>query len=84
MKTALLPATRIPPELREKVESVLKEGETVSAFIVAAVERSAEIREAQRALLERGLAAEQRGVWVDEDEAFVSIGRALKKKKAKR
>lgn len=80
MKTALLPAIRVPPALRVKVESVLKEGETVHAFIAAAVERSVAIREVQRALLERGLAAEGRGVWLDENEAYASIGRALKKK----
>ena len=33
MKTATIPAVRVEPQLREEVESLLGEGETVSEFV---------------------------------------------------
>jgi len=77
MKTALLPATRVTPALRRKVESLLGDGETVSGFIEVAVTRHAELRVAQRAFLERGLAAEREGDWVSPEQAFKAVRRAV-------
>lgn len=37
MKTATIPSIRVEPELREEVESLLREGETVSEFVEASV-----------------------------------------------
>lgn len=41
MKTATLPAVRVSPETRSLIESVLKEGETLSTFIEESAKRQA-------------------------------------------
>jgi predicted transcriptional regulator len=84
MKTATLPATRVAPALRARVESLLNEGETVSSFIEAAVTEHAEARSAQREFLKRGLAAEQAGDWVTPPEVFKAVRRASAAGRAKR
>lgn len=73
MKTALLPATRVSPALRRRLEGLLEEGETVSAFIESAVRRQAELREAERAFIERGLVAEQQGEWVTPEQVVRAV-----------
>jgi hypothetical protein len=91
MKTALLPATRVEPALRKEIEAVLEEGETLSAFIEASVRRQAEVREAQRAFIARGLAAERRseraGDWLDAKDVLAHVRSALgpaRRRRAKR
>ncbi len=87
MKSALLPATRVAPALRRRVESLLAEGETVSSFIEAAVARHAEWRAAQQSFVERGLAAEARGDWVSPEQVFKAVRKtvaAARKKRASR
>ncbi|MES2362751.1 MAG: YlcI/YnfO family protein [Pseudomonadota bacterium] len=44
MKTATLPAVRVSPETRKLIESVLKEGETLSTFIEDSATRQASWR----------------------------------------
>lgn len=83
MKTALLPATRVTPALRKRVESLLEQGETVSGFIEAAVTRHAEARSEQRAFVKRGLAAEQAADWVTPEEVFAAVRQASTKGKRK-
>ena len=73
MKTALLPATRVAPALRKRVESLLQEGETVSSFIEAAVINHADARAAQQAFVKRGLEAEQEGQWVTPEQVFTTV-----------
>lgn len=77
MKTALLPATRVEPSLRREIEAVLEPGETLSAFIEASVRRQAEVREAQRAFVARGLAAERRsereGDWLAASDVLADL-----------
>lgn len=46
MKTRTLPPLRVTPELRRAAESVLAEGETLSAFILDSVARNVEARSA--------------------------------------
>lgn len=55
MKTASLPAVRITPELHDRAQGELREGESLSSFVEEAVRRNIERREAERAFLERGL-----------------------------
>ncbi|MER2565888.1 MAG: YlcI/YnfO family protein [Myxococcaceae bacterium] len=81
MKTALLPATRVTPALRKRVESLLEEGETLSDFIEAAVTRHAEARTAQRSFVRRGLAAEQAGDWVTPEDVFAAVRQAKRSAK---
>lgn len=83
MKTALLPATRVAPALRKRVESLLQEGETVSSFIEEAVSRHAEERSAQREFIARGLAAEQEGDWLTAEEVFSSVRKAAARTRKK-
>ncbi len=49
MKTATLPAVRVSPEVRELVESVLKEGESLSMFIEETVKKQAAWRKEDEA-----------------------------------
>lgn len=83
MKTALLPATRVAPVLRKRVESLLEKGETVSSFIEAAVTQHADARLAQREFLKRGLSAEQEGDWVSAESVFTSVRKAASRAKRK-
>ena len=59
MKTATIPAVRVEPQLRDEVESLLGEGETVSEFVEAAVRASVQRRRAQAEFIERGLRSRQ-------------------------
>lgn len=53
MKTATLPAIRVEPEIRREIESVLDEGETLSAFIESAARSEAQYRKDQAEFLAR-------------------------------
>lgn len=57
MKDATLPPLRVERELRAAVEAVLREGETLSAFVLEAVRLNIERREAQGEFIARGLSA---------------------------
>ena len=57
MKTATLPPVRITPDLRNKLSNVLREGETVSAFVNEAVRQQIEQRDADRGWLSQAWAA---------------------------
>lgn len=57
MKTASLPSLRVDPELRAAAESVLEEGETLSAFLENAVRRQIDFRKTQSEFIARGLAS---------------------------
>lgn len=55
MKTATFPSLRVEPELREAAESVLREGETLTALIEAAMRETIHRRRAQAEFVARGL-----------------------------
>ena len=57
MKDATLPPLRVDSTLRAAAESVLRDGETLSGFVLEAVRLNIERREAQREFVARGLAA---------------------------
>lgn len=57
MKSATLPAIRVEPEVRREMESVLGDGETLSAFIESAARREAHYRKLQAEFLARGRAS---------------------------
>ncbi len=54
MKSATLPAVRIEPELRDELEAVLNETETISAFVEQAVRSAVNYRRTQAEFLARG------------------------------
>ena len=57
MKNASLPSLRVDDELRSAAEAVLRDGETISTFILDAVRLNISRREAQREFISRGLVA---------------------------
>lgn len=80
MKTSLLPATRVDPKLRERIEALLVDGETLSAFVESAVVNQANWRDEQRAFLARGLAAERTDDWVEPGEVLKAVRSSAGKK----
>jgi hypothetical protein len=62
MKSASLPSVQVEPDLLEELESVLTEGETVSAFVEAAVRAGVQRRRRMRAeFIARGLRSRDEG-----------------------
>lgn len=57
MKTAQLPPVRVTPSVREQIESVLHEGESLSQFVEKATLEAASRRKAQQAFVARGRAS---------------------------
>lgn len=60
MKTSALPPLRVDPTLRKAAESVLREGETLSAFVLDSVQANISHRQARAEFLARGLASDKR------------------------
>ncbi len=53
MKSAILPQVRVAPQLRADLESVLRDGETLSEFVDATVRSAVEYRRVQNEFLAR-------------------------------
>jgi len=87
MKSATIPPLRVDPALREDVESVLVEGETLSGFAEAALRAQVARRRDQRAFIERGLAAGERaresGEYHEAVDVIDGLRRRLEAAKAK-
>jgi predicted transcriptional regulator len=83
MKTSAIPAVRVSPELRRAAEAVLESGETLSGFVEDAVRRNVEFRYAQKAFIERGLAAgaaaRKSGKYIAAATVLGKLGRRLDK-----
>lgn len=60
MKTAVIPQVRVEPELRAELESVLRQGETLSAFVEETVRNAVAFRRVQTEFHARAQAAYQR------------------------
>lgn len=58
MKTATLPPVRIPPQLRAELDAALQQGESVSAFVQAAVEARIAERRSEADFIARAWAAQ--------------------------
>ncbi|OHC64873.1 MAG: prevent-host-death protein [Rhodocyclales bacterium GWA2_65_19] len=87
MKTAAIPAVRVPPELRQAAEELLAEGETLSGFVEDAVRRNVEYRRAQSEFIARGLAsrdaARASGRYVTAASVLGKLDRRLKSARKK-
>jgi Arc/MetJ-type ribon-helix-helix transcriptional regulator len=59
MKTSNLPSVRVQPQLREQIEQVLQEGETLSTFVESSVRAAVQRRTEQAEFVARGLASIQ-------------------------
>jgi hypothetical protein len=55
MKTAIIPALRVEPKLREAAQSVLSDGETLSSFVEESLRTNIERRLYQQAFITRGI-----------------------------
>jgi len=54
MKTAQLPPVRVEPSVRDEIESVLHQGETLSQFVENAAIQAAQRRKSQQEFIARG------------------------------
>jgi hypothetical protein len=59
-KSRTIPPLRVSEQLRADAENVLEPGETLSAFVMDAVERSIDFRKSQKEFLARGMASAER------------------------
>lgn len=82
MKTTTLPPLRVTPELRDQAESVLREGESLSAFILDAVNRSITHRRLQDEFIRRGLASAAEARATGEYHSAASVLATMKRKLA--
>ncbi len=77
MKTATLPSLRVEPELREAAESVLRDGETLTALIETAMRETIHRRRVQAEFIARGLRsskeAERTGVYFPAAEVHMEM-----------
>lgn len=87
MKSASIPSLRVTPELREATEQVLRDGETLSAFLEEALRTRIAFRRNQQMFIERGLAARdearQSGKYHDAEEVMSSLRDVLERARAK-
>lgn len=85
MKTTTIPPLRVSQELRKRAEAVLEQGETLSGFVLDALTRSIEYRNARREFITRGLAsaaqAKKTGKYVPADRVIGKLARKLVKAK---
>ncbi len=86
MKTALIPQVRVEPELRDELESVLREGESLSEFVEASVRGALEFRRVETSFHARGEAAwqsfERTGAAVPAEEVFDKLQSKLDERRA--
>jgi len=76
MKTDSIPPLRVSGRLRRQAESVLREGETLSAFVLDSLTRGIESRKAQADFIARGLASAARA---RKSGAYVPLGEVIGK-----
>ena len=87
MKTSTIPAVRVEPELREQLEQVLQEGETLSSFVETSGRETVRRRIEQAEFVARGIAsldaAKASGRFVDVDVVVTKLQARLEKARSK-
>jgi hypothetical protein len=85
MKTTTIPPLRVSPELRKQAEAVLDQGETLSGFVLDALNRNIEYRKVRQEFIARGLSsaaqARKTGKYVSADRVMEKLARRLAKAK---
>jgi hypothetical protein len=85
MKTTTIPPLRVSPALRKQAEAVLEQGETLSGFVLDAVTRSIEHRNARQEFIARGLAnaaqAKESGKYIPAAKVIAKLAARLSKAK---
>ncbi|HEX4384844.1 MAG TPA: YlcI/YnfO family protein [Myxococcales bacterium] len=83
MKTSTLPPLRVEPRLRSEAERALRDGETLSSFIVDAVEERVRNRALDEEFVRRGLAngeeARRTGEYVSAAKVLARLRRHLER-----
>lgn len=81
MKTATIPPLRVTQKLRRAARSVLREGETLSAFVEDAIKANINRRRVQREFMARGLAsrdeARSTGEYVEAEAVLAELDAML-------
>ncbi|MDX2480948.1 MAG: YlcI/YnfO family protein [Desulfuromusa sp.] len=74
MKSSTIPSLRVEPELRQAVENVLRDGETLSSFMEESLRAGIQHRRAQQEFIARGLVsrdeARRAGEYFTADDVF--------------
>jgi len=87
MKTTTIPPLRVSPALRREAEAVLAEGETLSAFMLEALQKNITQRRDQKAFIARGLAsaakARRTGRYVNAETVLQDLSTRLARAKSK-
>jgi predicted transcriptional regulator len=87
MKTSSIPAVRVEAELRDQLEQVLHEGESLSSFVEASVRESVRRRVEQAEFIARGLAsleaAKRSGRYIPADQVVAGLQERLDKARRK-
>jgi predicted transcriptional regulator len=87
MKTAIIPSVRVEPELREQLEQVLQDGETLSSFVETSVRETVRRRIEQAEFMRRGIAsldaAKRTGHYVEADIVVAKLQARLNKVRSK-
>lgn len=77
LKNAQLPPVRVTPDVRQQIENVLLEGESLSQFVERAAVDAARRRQAQQEFIARGRAslarARETGELHDADQALEAM-----------
>jgi len=83
MKDTTIPPLRVSQELRKQAEAVLEEGETLSAFVLEALNRNIEYRKSRQEFIARGIASAARsrktGRYVSAGAVIAKLARRLAK-----
>src|SRR6266851_5170152 len=80
MKTSTLPPLRVEPQLRSDAERLLRDGETLSSFIVEAVEERVRNRMAEDEFIKRGLASREKALQSGKYTPAASVVAGLRRK----
>lgn len=77
MKTSTIPSLRVNPQFRHEAESVLAEGESLSAFVEEALHQQTQRRKTQKEFIARGLTSSRKakstGLYASKDEVMGSL-----------
>lgn len=80
-KTSTIPPLRVNDEMRAAVEAALMDGETLSGFVLEAIQFNIQRRAMQQEFVARGLAARdearQTGKYVSAEEVLAGLDKTL-------
>ena len=85
-KTSTIPPLRVNEEVRAAAEAALMEGETLSGFVLEAIQFNIQRRTLQQEFVARGLAARDEarrtGKYVSAEEVLAGLDKTLARSKA--